>query len=241
MREPLLNDNFSQLAYSSEIERTPQINRRKFLQMIGIAGISLTGLALIPKNVFAQSDANGWRDRVKSFVETVCDSDYGKAQAINSQISRATICTAPPSTDFHSYFSAPLIFVGMTVGPQEVICGNGFELNQFPYYDVQCPCRGINDLNAFEIRRIINVHEINYYGCVLAPASKRMPIEYNDRADYHRTASMYGLNPDRFKVANKRVFTGKGRAHYGYYILDKTQVGPNGKPMGDVLLSQDNI
>src|SRR5438874_2102838 len=92
-------------------------------------------------------------------------------------IETLTNLSSARSTDFHYYYAAPFIFLGATVSPEEVICGNGFEVNRFPFYDVRCPCGGISDLNAFEIRRISNGKEIEYYGCVLAPQSSRVPLE----------------------------------------------------------------
>ncbi|MDQ3802712.1 MAG: twin-arginine translocation signal domain-containing protein [Acidobacteriota bacterium] len=238
MREPLLEDSFSHPAYSSESEKAPQVERRQFLKTAGLAGVSL---ALAPRVALAQSsDMARWRDRVTGFVYTVCSDS--RARAITSLLYSARIEWAPRTRDFHYYYAAPLIFVGTTISPEEVICGNGFEVNQFPFYDERCPCGSIADLNAFEIRRVTNASEINYYGCVLAPASRRLPLEYADHANYRRTASkLYDMDPDQFKPEYKRVFRGKGRAVYGYQVAHKTQVGSNGKPLKDVLLDSNDI
>jgi hypothetical protein len=237
MREPLLDDSFSYPTYQSDPEKTIQVGRRQFLQTAGLVGVAL---ALSPKDVFAQdSEAGRWRDRVTGFVDTICNT--GRARAINSQIYSANIYLAPRAADFHYYYSAPFIFVGTTVDPEEVICGNGFQVNRFPFYDVRCPCGGITDLNAFEIRRISNDKERERYGCVLAPYSTRTSLEYGDHADYRQTAQDYGLNPDQFQPEYKRVFKGKGRAYRGYQIAHKSQVGPNGKPVRDILLSSEDI
>jgi hypothetical protein len=202
------------------------------LQTLGLVGV---GLALSPKGLFAQpSDVGVWRDRVTGFVYTVCNDR--RAQAINEQLFRARLEYAPSATDFHSYYSAPYVFVGTTIDPEEVICGNGFEVNRFPFYDVACPCRGVNDLNGHEIRRITNSKEMEYYGCVLAPSSRRMAVEARDHADYLRTISYYPYDPADFNVAYKRTFTGRGRSYIGYHVVHKTLKGPNDKPMGDVLL-----
>lgn len=237
MRELLLDDDFSQPAYSPEPEKPIHLGRRPFIKTIGLIGV---GLAVSSKAVFAQSDEAGrWRDRVSGFVYAVCNSR--RADAISAQIYRAGLQYAPATSNFHYSFAAPLIFVGMTISPEEVICGNGFEVNRFPFYDVRCPCGNITDLNAHEIKRVTNGKEMAQYGCVLAPASNRVPLEYADHADYRRTVAEYGLNPDQYKPEYKRVFTGHGRAYRGYQIADKTQVGPNNKPLRDVLLSSDDI
>jgi hypothetical protein len=241
MRETLLSDALSQPTYLSEAGSIQQIKRRQFLQTLGITSIGLAAVALSSKDVFAQcpDEVGLWRDHVTGFIYSVCNDR--RAQAISSQLSRASIYCAPSPTDFHSYYSAPLIFVGTTISPEEVICGNGFEVNRFPYYDVQCPCRGINDLNAFEIRSVTHKTEIDRFGCVLAPHSIRSRVEYYDHADYNRTASAYGVDTAKVNVEYKRVFTGKGKSRYGYHIADKTRVGSNGKPFRDVLLSSSDI
>lgn len=237
MRELLLDDSFSQPAYSPEPEKAIQFGRRPFIKTLGLIG---AGLALAPKVALAQdNEAGRWRDRVSGFVYTVCDSR--RANTISTQIYKAGLQYTPTTSDFHYSFAAPLIFVGMTISPEEVICGNGFEVNRFPFYDVRCPCGSITDLNAFEIKRVTNGKEIAQYGCVLAPASNRTPLQYADHSDYRRTAGSYGLNPDQYTPEYKRVFVGHGRAYRGYQIADKTQVGPNNKPIRDVLLSSEDI
>jgi hypothetical protein len=250
MLEILLSDTLSHLTLAPEPEKTQPLKRRQFLKTVGGAGVILAGLTLLPKNVLAGSttaepacqeplEAGLWRDRVNGFIYDVCDNR--RAREIGSLISRARVEYRPLTRNFHYYYSAPLIFVGTTISPEEVVCGNGFELNRYPFYDVQCPCGGINDLNAFEIRRVTNDKEIARFGCVLAPHTERSSITYNDHADYRQTASLYGLNPDQFDVPYKRVFKGRGRARYGYQISDKTHVGANNKPVLDVLLSSQDI
>lgn len=237
MRELLLDDSFSQPVDAPEPGKPVQLGRRLFMKTIGFVGV---GLALSSKAVFAQNNEAGlWRDRVSGFVHTVCNSR--RADSISAHIYRAGLQYTPPTNDFHYYYAAPFIFVGMTISPEEVICGNGFEVNRFPFYDERCPCGNITDLNAFEIRRVSNGKEMARYGCVLAPASNRTRLEYADHADYRRTASEYGLNPDLYKPEYKRVFAGRGRAYRGYQISDRTQVGLNNKPVRDVLLSSQDI
>lgn len=237
MRKLLLDDSFSQAPCLDEPVKPPQLGRRRFLQVLGVAGV---GLALSPQGVLAQdSEAARWRARVTDFVYTVCNNR--RANAITRQLSNASLQYTPTTTVFHYYYAAPVIFVGTTISPEEVTCGNGFEVNRFPFYDVQCPCRGVNDLNAFEIRSITNATEVKEYGCVLAPASRRTPLEYRDHANYRLTTRNYDLEPDQFQPEYKRVFTGKGRAYYGYQIRHKTQVGSNGKPIRAILLSSTEI
>jgi hypothetical protein len=237
MREPLLEESLSPLTnlpdpVNSEPGNPLRVRRRQFLQTLGVAGI---GLALVSKGVsLTSSNAGLWRDRVTGFVYTVCNDR--QAEAINTKLFRATLEYAPPARTFHSYFSAPFIFVDTTIGAEQVLCGNGFQVTQFPLYDVQCPCGGGNDLNAYEIRRITNAKEMEYYKCVLAPTSTRRQLAYRDHANYLETIKHYPYNPNDFNVEYIREFEGKGQTYPGYYITHKTQKGPNDKPMGDVLL-----
>lgn len=238
MREPLLEDSFSRPVYSSESEKATPFKRRQFLQTVGLAGVAL---ALAPKVVLAEdSDFVRWRDTVTGFIYTVCE-DRRRADWIVSQVSNARLRWASPTRDFHYYYAAPILFVGTTVSPVEVICGNGFAVDLYPFYDQQCPCGSINDLNAHEMKRVANANEIKEYKCVLTPYDRRSPLEYADHANYRRTASNYGLNPDQYEPVAKRVFRGKRRAVYGFQIVEKTPSGPNGKPKKDVLLSSEDI
>jgi hypothetical protein len=235
MRETLLTDSLSPLARLSETEGMPQIRRRQFLKIVGVAGV---GLALSSKALFAQpTDVSLWVEHVAGLVYSICP-DQRVSQSINSRLYRAQLKYAPRATDFHSYFSAPYVFADTTISPEKAICGNGFEVNQFPYYDIACPCGGHNDLNAPEIRRITNDKEKEFYGCVLAPTSQRMSMEPRDHAGFLRTVSSYPYDPNDFNVPYKRVFSSsEGQSYYGYNIVHKTLVGSNGKPMGDMLLS----
>lgn len=241
-REPLLDDSFSPSAYPSEPaqarpEEASRVQRRQFLQTIGLAGLAIT---LSPKTLVARDNAAArWRDRVTGFVYTICSER--RAQAITTVLDRATIDTASHPDVFHYYWAAPFVFVGSTVDPEEVICGNGFEVKRLPFYDLRCPCGGITDLNAFEIRRVSNAREINYYGCVLAPYGSRGGLEHADHADYRRTLRNYGYDPGQFTVDYKRVYKGKGRAFRGYQITHKTEVGSNGLPKKDMLLSSEDV
>jgi len=212
------------------------MDRRNFVKTTAVVG---AGLALLPKLVFAESpEAGVWRERVTNFVTRVCEGDTRKATAINSLIWRSRVESAPTSSTFHTSFWAPLVFV-TTIDPQRVICDHGFEVRMFPFYDLQFPIRNINDLNAYEIRRVSNEREISRLGCVVAPNGPRLPVDtYRDHADYTQTVSSYRLNPTNFTPKYKRVFTGtNGRSRYGYQIEHKTDVGPSGKPLRDVLLS----
>lgn len=232
MRESLLDESLSPTTKRLEPGKTLQVERRQFLQTLGVVGV---GLALWPGAASARAaNAGVWRDRVTGFVYTVCNER--RAQAINARLFRATLEYAPPPRTFHSYYAAPFIFVE-TIDPEEVMCGNGFQVNQFPLYDVRCPCSGMNDLNSHEINRITNKKEMDYYKCVLAPTSRRRQPDVNDHANYREVIKSYPYDHRNFNLEYVRDFEGQDETHPGYYITHKTQKGANGKPLGDMLLA----
>ncbi len=239
MRKPLLEDSFSSPANLTELENAPHVMRRQFLKTVGVA---VAGLALLPNIALAQnSDITRWRDRVNGFVYSVCKDDR-RARYLISRLDSTRLQWRAPTTDFHYYYASPIIFAGGAIISEEVICGNGFEVNQFPFYDARCPCESINDLNAFEIRSVTNPSEVAEYGCVLAPHGKRRPVEHADHANYRRIASRsYNLDPDEFEPEYGRVFRGNGHTVRGYQIAHKTQVGANGKPAKTVILDSNDI
>ena len=240
MREPLLEESFSHLIYSSESEKSPQVKRRQFLQTVGLVGV---GLALSPKLALAQdSEFVRWRDRVNGFVYSVC-SDRSRARTMISRLNSTDVQWRAETTDFHYHYAAPIIFVGGMILSERVICDNGFEVKQYPFYDHEYPCQHVTDLNAFEIRCVTNPVEINAYGCVMAPHGTRRSLEgYADHANYRRVAKTYkGIDPDDYKPEYKRPFRGNNRAVIGYQIAHKTAVGSNGKPLKTVILDSNDI
>jgi hypothetical protein len=231
---------FDSKSSDSEVfeEESSQTSRRDFIKRIGIAGIVLaisSRVSLLASVGHEFDELELWRHRVTGFVFTICETK--NAKAIISNLERASISLAPASTNFHDSFSAPYVFGEPKINPEEVICGNGFEVNRYPFYDVKCPCRNVNDLNAFEIVRITDAAEIERYGCVLAPASARTAMGYSDYREFSVTAPEYELDATEFKVLYKRLFTGKGKSYMGFHIAHKTKVGRTGKPLKDLLLS----
>lgn len=235
MREELLDVSLSPYSTKQKPGEFQNVNRRKFLQAMGVVGV---GLALSPMGASAKAvNAGVWRDRVTGFVYTVCSER--RAEAINSRLFSATLEYAPPPRSFHSFFGAPFVFVNTAIPPEEVICGNGFQVMQFPLYDVECPCGGLSDLNSHEIRRITNSKEMAYYKCVLAPVSQRRRPDAADHADYQQTLRYYPYSPNEVSLEYVRDFAGHGNQYPGYYVTHNTQKGPDGKPMGDILMGTD--
>lgn len=243
MREPLLDDSLPPIIKPLEPSESRPFDRRRFLQALGVTGV---GLAFLLKGTSATSaatagavapyaNAGAWRDCVTGFVEVVCDDDFSTARAINARLRAATLTYAPTPRDFHSYFSAPFVFRD-AVEQYTVVCRNGFEVRQFPLYGRQLPCENCQDLNASEIRRIINANERNYYGCVVSPVGQRK--DRYDHASYLRTIKNYPYDPNDFNVGYARDFRTVDKTVPGFYITHKTQKGPSGKPLGDILLGE---
>jgi hypothetical protein len=240
----ILNDNSSEFTGSLDSAGTEQIQRRRFLQGLIVAGFGLAGISSLSKHVFAQQfdDADAWRNQVTGFVGSVFDP-Y-RAANINARIENANIARAPSPTDIHSAYSAPWIFTGSTIGTVKVICDNGFALDQFPLYDVQCPCRGNRDLNAAEIASITSSFERDRFGCVMAPNSPRMAaVEYNDHADFSNTVQqVYRRRPSDFRIHYKRHFTThSGRTRRAFHVSDLAQVRSNGQPETKVFIGAEDI
>lgn len=238
IRETLLDDSLSHPTYSSELEKAPQVKRRQFLQVAGLVSV---GIALSPRVVLAQNEEFvRWRDTVNNFVYSVCSD--GRAQVITSRLNRIRVDWRSENRDFHYYYAAPIIFLG-AIDPEEVVCSNGFQVDRYAFYDARCPCGVEADLNKWEMKRISNANERKYYGCVLTPNGRRQRVQgAADHSNYRNTMKSYDLDPDRFVPEAKRVFTGRGRAVYGFQIADKDDV-ENGvsKPKRDVLLSSEDI
>ena len=232
--------NLSNLVDSCEgnfdIDKQDGIDRRLFLKGMGI--ISAT-LALTPHSLLAQADGEKkeWHDLVNNFIFTVADGS--QATTMSAQLSQASLVRVSWNGPFHWDYAAPFIFKGSTIESQRVICGNGFQVVQLPYYDVGCPCNDYRDLNPAEMKAVIHQDEIDRFGCVLAPASQRVPFN-NDHARYvRRAAANYPeINLADWEVPAERKMVGNGKAHTGFHLVHKTRTR-YGKPKTQFIVSDD--
>lgn len=236
MREPLPDSSFS-VSYFFEKLNSHHLARRQFLKTAVIAG---AGIALCPSSAFADSsDAELWKNRVTGFAYSICDDRA--AGRIESAISRARVVYASTPDSFHMSYAAPLVIVGTTIEPQNAGCSNCFEIDRFPFYDINTPCLRIKDMNAFEIRRVTNGKEVNQFGCVLAPCNEREPVRQADMADFRRTAEDYGYDPSTIRADYKRPFNNhKGRVVRGYGVTTRRSESWS-KPERDMLLSTQDV
>jgi hypothetical protein len=251
-------------ADSSSSENSSRSNRRQFLRTMGVAGASLalassTGLLVkgttnlvaggSPTSIPAgfsyhawMASCQSWLGCVQSFVITVCDGNMQTANWINERLSNSSIDAAPYRRGFHYKYASSHAF-STKIDREEVICGNGFMVDLFPYYGVDCTCPSDYDLNAPEMRRVTNSSEMDFYKCVLAPAGARTDVDQNDHADYEKLRAKYypRHSPNDWRPVFKRKFADRKGNHYQGYGVEHNSMTDGVKPAGDVLLSPWDI
>ena len=225
-------------ATDSSASAHPEMARRSFLQRAAMASVGF-GLVLSAKNTLAQySEEDVWRAIVGGLVYTIAGCQQVAAYII-SRLNRSPLSRTSSAGDLHDYFRPPFVFGRPPIDPQRVICDNGFEVNRFPFYDAEYPCRNFSDLNAPEILTVTNPHEIRRFDCVLTPDGPRTQLERGDHAKYHDLAEHYDINPREWELPSyKRRLIGHGKAHTGYHIIHKTEIR-SGKPRTEFIVSKD--
>jgi len=256
MRLPTILTDPAYETNSTETERTPHSNRRHFLKTMGIVGVG-AGIALTPTQLLAggaksysqpaQSYAawlascEDWRTCVQRFVSIVSRGNPRMAKWINNRLEASEIHEAPDYSGFH-YRYAPLHAFKLKIDRAEVICGNGFMVDLFPYYGVDCTCESDYDLNSREMVRLSNDREMEHYNCVLAPAGLREKPDRSDHSNYRalRAKHYKNHNPEDFTLAYTRPYrsvkTGKVYTGYG---LNYTKYDDSNTSSGDVLITKD--
>ena len=221
---------------SLEAKANLHIERRSFMKSLFVAGVTVT---LYPSISLADSyESETWKGHISDLVKAICPPST--ANWMCSAITQSRVAQAPSPADFHSYFSAPLILVDARISPAQVVCSRFFEIDRFPFFDTQNPCKRIKDLNAHEIRRISYNQEIERFGCVVSPCSERFKPEKDDYPAFYRTVAAYNGDPNDFELNYKRSFN-HGRPSWGYGVTKKGSTGANGKPLKDLLLSSEDI
>lgn len=232
-------DNVADLSEAKfNVDDDRGINRRQVLKGLGIVTATLV---LAPKSLLAQTDseAQEWRDLVHKFIFTV--SNGPQARAMESQLEQMTMYRVTRSRpSFHWAYASEFIFDGSRITSQQVICGNGFQIIELPSYDADCPCNDFRDLNRAEIATVIDPFERERFGCVLAPASPRVPLN-NDHARYVGKAAAEYRDRDLndWYVPAERQMIGNGRVRTGFHLVHRTQKTPSGKPKTDFIVSSD--
>lgn len=257
MKFPTLLNNRANETDSSETEHSPQSNRRRFLKTLGVVGV---GLAVAPTDLIASplksflsptpnaaaawlASCEDWRTCVQRFVSIVANGDTATANWINRRLDDSEIKRAPYRMGFH-YRYAPIHAFETQIDREEVICGNGFMVNLFPFYGVDCTCESYKDLNTREMARLTNAREMAIYKCVLAPAGERERPDQSDHTNYQALLARHykNHNSDDFTLAYTRpvvnVKTGQPETAYG---INYTKYDPSNTSSGDVLISKDNV
>jgi hypothetical protein len=217
--------------------------RRQFFKSLGVVGAAL---ALSPKLALADPiavEGEAYRNCVMGFVDVICQSNSEHARWINEIISIARVSYSPRNDNLHYTYASPHIFVDTLINREEVICRNGFMVERFPYYGVDCSCPALQDLNVPEMLQVTNDAERKRFGCVLAPKGERLPYsEESDHTDYQRTINMsyYPHNPSEWKPVYKRKMTKKdGTSFNAYGLLNKSSTP--GHRIGSMVISSYDI
>ena len=231
---------------------SPGSNRRNFLKTLGIVGVGValapTGVLANPVKSFLNPSANAawlascydWLSCVKSFVSVVSAGNPALARQIIYLLENSEIEEAPRYSGFH-YRYAPRHAFTRKIDLQKVICDNGFMVDLFPYYGVDCTCESDYDLNAPEMNRVTAKSETDFYKCVVAPAGSRLETDFKDHAEYRELlANTYTKHkPEDWSLKYKRrmVSLSNGKHYRAFGIENTTQTDSFGKRVGDVLIT----
>ena len=260
MRFPTLLNNRDNETKSSEADNSAPSNRRSFLKTLGVVG---AGLALAPKDVFtsvasaARSNPNpatssalflvgseDFRARVKRFVTVVANGDLALIRRLHYELDRSGMDWASDYSDFHHDYAPPFVF-DRKIDLAEVICGNGFLVDLFPYYGVDCTCPSDFDMNSAEMSRVTNTGEMEFYGCVLAPAGARKRPGSADHSDYsdllRNTYTKHQPEDWSLKYKRRLVSIKNGKHYMSYGIEHNTRTDGLNKPPMDVLITPNEV
>lgn len=227
-------------------DSTSTLERRRFLGIaaVGILGVvvakQIPTMAKLAPATAMPYEADAWKSTINSFITNVCPAPV--ADRACNIVRGCEVVSASSPTDFHTYFSAPVVLVGGSVNPISAGCTQFFELDRFPFYDRSNPPQRIKDLNAFEIRRVIYSTEVQYFGCVMSPCSERFSPNDRQKAIFQQTAwERYNTDPRDLDLKYVRYFNNGRRPHYGFGVASKSESGRFGKSKSDLLLSDSDV
>ena len=141
-------------------------------------------------------------------------------------------------TDFHQNYWSDFRFNGQ-IPPTRTRFGYYTGVNEFARSDSQISIRTYQDLNYFEMRRVINTTELNQFGMVLQPYSYRRPPTQADLESFYRVCrTYYGIgNPEAYSLLYVRPLT-NGRNAFNSYLISRGPE-PMRSPYKDLLI--DNV
>ncbi|HKR14399.1 MAG TPA: twin-arginine translocation signal domain-containing protein [Pyrinomonadaceae bacterium] len=240
-------------ADSLQSDHSPNSNRRNFLKTLGIAGVTLslapTQLLAAPAKISLETaptysswlaTSHTFRSCVYHFVTVASRENPGLGRRIIRQLEDSELERAPDYHDFHHRYGSNRAF-SVKIDHEVFACGNGFLVNLFPYYGIDCTCKSDKDLNGPEMNRLAAASEVEYYGCVLAPAGRRIDARDSDsdHADYEKLRQQHYPNhkaDDWALTYRRRLHSVKDKKHYmGYGVEYKD------KKSGDMLITPWNV
>ena len=153
------------------------------------------------------------------------------------QIVQAQALQPVPGT-FHQNYWSDYRFQGQ-IPPTRTRYGYYTGVNDYLRSDGQAAIRPYQDLNYFEMRRVINASEMTQFGAPLTPYSDRRPPSQADMQAFYRVCrEYYGIqNPDAFALMYVRQLT-NGRNVYNSYLISRGP-DPMRSPFKDLLV--DNM
>jgi hypothetical protein len=144
----------------------------------------------------------------------------------------------PIQGDFHQYYWSDFRFFGQ-IPPTRTRYGFYIGVNEMIRCDAQISIRPYQDLNYFEMRRVINITELSTFGSPLIPYNyRRPPVQADMDAFYRVCRSYYGIgNPEAYALSYVRQFT-NGRYVFNGYLIARGP-DPMRSPFKDLLI--DNV
>lgn len=219
-------------------ERNPLVypSRRGFIKA---AGVFAAALAVTPKLALANAsyEAAEWRQLVINLVYAIGDQSF--AQRTANSIRGCSIYPAPTPADFHEQFSARSI-LSLRVYPQ-MVGERYFEIDRWPFFDTENPCRRCKDLNVREISQIVLPDEIKTFGAVVSPCGYREPPDTAYSDHFRRAAEDYDTDPREWNWEYSRPFNNGQQSFLGHGVSHRTSRDSSGRPHKALLLSSEDI
>lgn len=167
---------------------------------------------------------------VQDYVAITLSPDYAR------QIVQIQVQPAAPTVFHHSCWSDYRFFAPFP--PTRTRFGYFVAINQFVLADGRLPIREYQDMNYFEMRRVINPSEMATFGMPLVPFGFRRSPTMADMDGFYRVSRQcYGIpNPEAYTMICVRQFT-NGRQLFNSYLIAR---GPELRsPFKDLLI--DNV
>lgn len=141
-------------------------------------------------------------------------------------------------TTFHQNYWSDFGFQGQ-IPPTRTRYGYYTGVNELARSDSRVAIRLQQDLNYFEMRRLINQSEVNAFGMPLLPYGDRRPPTPADMENFYRVSrQFYGIpNPQAYSLMYTRQLT-NGRNAFNSYLIARGPE-PMRSPFKDLLI--DNV